>query len=165
MKKTLYSFAGATAIFLLLGLLAGISRADITGYPYPQNYTTDQRRFDQQQASNLVMRKLQTSTTGQWAIGVVNLDSGNYGATVSTATYGKVDVVGTTTLSPAYSVKKYSLLSVGGLTLVTTNATGGTLYLDDGMSYEQTFDFPVSSFTLSVNLSTGICHYAITGVK
>lgn len=161
MKKNLCRFLVLCMGIYSIALLATLGHSQ--SYPYPQNYTVDQRRFDTQQAANLTMRRLQTSTTGQWAIGVISLDG--TGASISTATYGMITSTGATVISPSYTVKKYSLLSIGGLTTITTNKTDGTLNLDDGMSYEQAFDYGVTPLVISVNVSTGVLHYAITGVK
>jgi len=163
MNKTLsYILGGLIAIF---GGISLIQMVNATAYPYPQNYTLDQRRFDQQQAANLVMRRLQPSTTGQWAIGIVDVTGGSSGGlTISTATYGTLTSTGTVVITPGYGVKKFSLLSIGGLTTMTTNKTDGVLTLDDGMGFEQSFDFPVT-LSLTVNFSTGAVYYAITGVK
>lgn len=164
MKKALSYILGViTALVVWVGIAQMVNA---TAYPYPQNYTLDQRRFDQQQASNLVMRRLQPSTTGQWAIAIVDVGgSGTGGMSISTATYGMIVTTGTTVITPGYDVKKYSLLSIGGLTTVTTNKTDGTLTLDDGMGFEQAFDFGVPSLSLTITVSTGVVHYAITGVK
>lgn len=165
MNKTLSCILGAIiAVVVGVGFLKTVNAYE---YPYPQNFRVDQRRFDEQQAANLVMRRLEPSTTGQWAIAVVQAGGGgDLGLFISTATYGIITSTGTTVISPGYAVKKYSILSVGGLTTVTTNKTDGTLNLDDGMGFEQAFDYPVpSDMALTITVSTGVVHYAITGVK
>lgn len=163
MKKTLSFIFGTIVLIGGLSVLKTVNAAD---YPYPQNYTLDQRRFDSQQAANLIMRRLQPSTTGQWAIATVNLESGSgLGLYISTASYGSINAVGNTVINPGYAVKRFSVLSVGGLNSVKTNKTDGSLVLDDGMGYEQSFDYPVTSMALTVSISTGVIYYAITGVK
>lgn len=161
MKKICRLILAIAAIFLVFSVFSNIGNSGT--YPYPQNFLLDQRRFDQQQAANLIMRRLQTSSTDQWAIGVVDVSGG--GTTVSTATYGMINSTGTTILVIPYAVKRFSVLPVGGLTIVSTNKTDGNLVLDDNMPYEQVFDYPVSSMQISLNVSTGVCHYAITGVR
>ena len=161
MKKNIAWILISAGIICLSVAFAQISHA---GYAFPQNYTTDQRRFDVQQANNLVMRRLQNSYTDQWAIGVVNLDSFS-GPSISTASYGVINSTNSTTIAPTYSVKRVSMISIGGLATYISNHSDGTLYLDDGMSYDQSFDNAISSFTFTVNLSTGVFYYAITVVK
>jgi hypothetical protein len=152
------------AIIITLGLIGLLS---IPGYcqtyPYPQNYTLDQRRFDTQQAANLTMRRLQSATTGQWAVGVVDM-SAYAGAVTSTATYGVA--LTTTTASPVYSVKRWSVYYSGtGTAQVTTNKSDGILYLSGGLGYEQIYDSAVSSLSLTIGISTGTAIYTITGVR
>lgn len=155
------------AVFVISALWCGANfqaPAVFAAYPYPQNYLLDQRRFDTQQANNLVMRRLSSSTTGQWAVAVVDITSAS-GVSISTATYGMLTSTGTTVLTPGFAVTRFSLLTLGGLTTAQTNATGGMLTLDDGMSYDQIFDTAISTFSLSVYFSTGVVHYSITGIR